>query len=333
MKIAFIFTYQKFVSSDGVFSQAKSWKEGLESLGHEVDLINNWDNYDWKSYDSIVLFSFTPYMVDAVRWLYDINPNIVSAPIFDPEHSTLAYKIYARWGCERLKLVNKFSLFRNIRDKVKVFLCRTNFEKSMLCKVFGIKESKCRVVPLSYKESLIQKRHLSERQPFCLHVSLLCDRRKNVQRLIEASKKYKFPLVLCGKIRSDKEQKILDSWIDGDTNITFKGFVSNEELKKLYNQAKVFALPSIYEGVGLVALDAAACGCDIVLTNIGGPREYYNNMAKFVNPYDIDDIGANVLSLIKGNSYQPSLSNYIQSNFSIERTSILLEQALADAIK
>lgn len=45
------------------------------------------------------------------------------------------------------------------------------------------------------------------------------------------------------------------------------------------------------EGVGIVAVDAAIYGCEIVITNIGGPKEYYDNMAYTVNPYNIDDIG------------------------------------------
>ncbi len=331
MKYALIFTYQKFVSSDGVFNQAMSWKQGLEQLGHTIDLINNWDNYDWKSYDAIILFSFSPYLVDAVRWLYDINPNIVCAPIFDPEHSLLAYKIYSRWGCEKLKLTNKYTLFRSVRNKIKIFLCRSNYEKEMLCRVFGINPEKCRIVPLAYKKAVVDEDINMNREGFCLHVSLLLDRRKNVHRLIDAAKKYNFPLVLCGKVRSNKEKYILDSWIGGAKNIDFKGFVSNEELKSLYHNAKVFALPSIYEGVGLVALDAAACGCDVVLTNIGGPREYYNGLAEFVNPNDIDEIGTKITSVLNGKTNQPALALFVREHFSLSTTCKLLEAALNDA--
>ena len=48
--------------------------------------------------------------------------------------------------------------------------------------------------------------------------------------------------------------------IGDSTNIEILGFVSDDELISLYNRAKVFALPSINEGVGLVALEAAVHG-------------------------------------------------------------------------
>ena len=96
------------------------------------------------------------------------------------------------------------------------------------------------------------------------------------------------------------------------------GFVSDEELSMLYNKAKVFALPSINEGVGLVALEASMHGCNIVITKLGGPKEYYpKGMAQTVNPYDIDDIGQAVLKALDDNTSQPSLREYIKNTYNV----------------
>ena len=98
-----------------------------------------------------------------------------------------------------------------------------------------------------------------------------------------------------------------------------KGFVSEEELLTLYNKAKVFALPSINEGVGLVALEAAVHGCNIVITNNGGPKEYYvNGLANLVDPYNVDDIGLNIMQSLENNNQQPALRNHILNNYSID---------------
>ena len=98
----------------------------------------------------------------------------------------------------------------------------------------------------------------------------------------------------------------------------------DEEMLRLYATAKCFALPSIFEGVGLVALDAAACGCDIVITKLGGPHEYYSDMASMVNPMSVDEIGTSIKEFLEGKTFQPELSKYVQENFSPEKNAELL---------
>jgi glycosyltransferase involved in cell wall biosynthesis len=96
------------------------------------------------------------------------------------------------------------------------------------------------------------------------------------------------------------------------------GFVSDEELNLLYNRAKVFALPSINEGVGLAALEAAICGCNIVITDLGGPKEYYEKeSAELVNPYDVDDIGKAVLRAMDNNLAQPKLRDTLIKKYNV----------------
>ena len=103
------------------------------------------------------------------------------------------------------------------------------------------------------------------------------------------------------------------------------GFVSDKELSLLYNRAKVFALPSINEGVGLVALEAAMHGCNIVITNLGGPKEYYpKDMAQTVNPYDIDDIGQAIIKALADNNSQPKLREHIKNTYNVSSCTDLL---------
>ena len=82
--------------------------------------------------------------------------------------------------------------------------------------------------------------------------------------------------------------------------------------------AKVFALPSLNEGVGLVALEAAIHGCNIVITNLGGPKEYYNKeMVELVNPYDIDDIGKAIVRAMEDCGSQPSLRKELKKKYNV----------------
>ena len=192
---------------------------------------------------------------------------------------------------------------------------RSKFEQEYIVKGLNVPESKCKIVPLSFNITNL-KVNLEKKESFCLHISLLTDKRKNVKRLIEAAKKYDFKLILGGKLRNKEEVELLHSWIGDSKKIEYKGYLSHEEIMDLYSRAKVFALPSINEGVGIVALEAAAMGCDIVMTNLGGPKEYYKDMAKMVDPYNKDEIGNAIKNFMGGDTFQPQLSHYIKSNFS-----------------
>lgn len=322
MNIAFILSHAAFSPSNGVISQGLTWKKGLESLGHKVILINMWDKNDWKSYDAILFYGFSEYSYNFINALYTINKNIIIAPILDPDYSISALKIYTHWGSHKLRLTNPFYSLRSVKNKIKTVLVRSEFEKKYMVEGFGFPAEKCKIVRLSC--GITPPDTLPPKEPFCLHISLLCDKRKNVKRLIEAAKKYNFRLVLAGKLRNQEEQQLLHSWIGNANNIEYRGFISEEEKMDLYSRAKVFALPSTNEGVGIVALEAAAMGCDIVITKLGGPHEYYEDKAKIVNPYSIDEIGQAVKYFIDGNTFQPDLKKSVLRNYSNDSISITL---------
>lgn len=56
-------------------------------------------------------------------------------------------------------------------------------------------------------------------------------------------------------------------------HVTFAGFISDEERDKLYHVADVATFPSLYEPFGIVALEAYAAGCPVVVSQTGGLME------------------------------------------------------------
>lgn len=327
MKIAFVLSSPVLSPSNGIVSQALTWKKGLEELGHDIVTVDMWQKNDWNSFDVIHFFGYGVYMRDLVNGLIKINKNIVVSPILDPNYSIQRLKLYSKWGSNKLGLTNPYYIMSSIKDKIKLFFVRSEFEKEYMVKGYGVPENRCVVVPLSFNISL--PKETFEREPFCLHISLLMDERKNVKRLIDAAIKYKFKLILGGRVHNKEDEEKLKNWIGDNENIEYKGYLSIEEMISLYSRAKVFALPSTNEGVGIVALEAAALGCDIVMTKLGGPKEYYNSMAKIVDPYNIDEIGQGIVELINGKTYQPQLSKYIHKKFSSQ----IISEQLINAYK
>lgn len=314
----------------GVKVQGKMWRDGLVALGHQVDLVNIWDDYDWDDYDWLIMMGYGGNFRDSSRAFSKLVKRLAIAPIVDPDCGYIKYKFYTKyWGNQKhLGLSSRFhDLYLN-KDVYKLWLVRSDFEKSYVTKCLEIDESLIDLVPLQYRVPSCDTMPLKEN--FCFHASRLAASNKNVPRLVEAAKKYGFNLVLAGMLASAEEKQWLHNMIDGNANIKYVGQLTDEELLSYYRRCKVFALPSITEGVGMVALEAAANGAEIVLTNDGGPKYYLKDHAEIINPYSVDDIGRAVMKLMERNVYQPALLDYMKNNFSAEACSKQLEKALKD---
>jgi glycosyltransferase involved in cell wall biosynthesis len=79
---------------------------------------------------------------------------------------------------------------------------------------------------------------------------------------------------------------------------TEAGEVSEADLLDWFSRATVFAEPARYEPFGLAALEAALCGCALVLGDIPSLREVWGDTAAFVSPEDPEELAATVNRLL-----------------------------------
>ena len=69
-------------------------------------------------------------------------------------------------------------------------------------------------------------------------------------------------------------------------------------LASAYAAAKVFVLPSLFETPGIAAMEAALSGCAIVITENGGTKEYFKDMASYINPINTEELRASINELL-----------------------------------
>ena len=331
MKYAFLCSFHFISPTGGVQYQAQMWKTGLEKLGHQVDLVDNWSGVYLDTYDVVLVFGVDPGIRAFWKAIYGANHNFVVAPIIDPKFPDYLFKFFVKyWGNHKyLGLSSRYHDLWLARKFPKLWLIRSEEERHFVNYCVEIPQEQIAKVPLHFRIPMIDG--MPPKEDFCLHVSRLNDKSKNVQRIIAAAKKYGFPLKLAGYVPSEHKADFLAT-IEGASNIEYLGRLSEEELLNIYKRAKVFTLPSLQEGVGMVALEAAAYGCEIVLTNYGAPKEYYDGRAILVNPKSVDEIGQGIMKALKEGYAQPELKTYVEEHYSEKACMTLLHESICKAL-
>lgn len=160
------------------------------------------------------------------------------------------------------------------------------------------------------------------------------DWRKNVELLFDSFSRLlgrhpDLSLVITGAIENDpryaifKEEMTRRGLAD---RVVAVGFVSTDDLIRLYNRCEVFFYPSVYEGFGLPVAEAMACGAPVISTNVSSIPEVAGDAALLFSPNRPDDFAEGLRRVIE----EPSLRHDL-SQLGMERAKRFSWDACADA--
>lgn len=153
------------------------------------------------------------------------------------------------------------------------------------------------------------KYHLGQ-QPFILSVGTI-QPRKNYQRLIRAFAQARADLLLviagspgwqADEIFNEVRRHRLSD------RVRFLGFVPDADLPLLYNAAILFIYPSLYEGFGLPALEAMACGTPVIASNRSSLPEVVGAAGLLVDPFDAEAMTDAMVNLLYDEDLYHNLS-------------------------
>lgn len=133
--------------------------------------------------------------------------------------------------------------------------------------------------------------------------------RKNLLRLVHAYNKFKsdIPLVLIGG-QGWKNNELIEEARKNE-NIKITGYINNEDLPSSYQQALIFAYPSLYEGFGIPVLEAMSCGVSVLTSNTTALPEVGEDAVLYVNPNNTNDIAKKMKELIESENLRRQLKN------------------------
>jgi glycosyltransferase involved in cell wall biosynthesis len=110
--------------------------------------------------------------------------------------------------------------------------------------------------------------------------------RKNQLRLIGAVNGTNYRLFIHGKYSPNSKGYYDQCVAAAGKNVTLGPHLEKQALYSAYSSAKVHVLPSYFETTGLSSLEAAAMGCNIVVTDRGDTRDYFGDDAWYCDPDD-----------------------------------------------
>lgn len=159
---------------------------------------------------------------------------------------------------------------------------------------------------------------------------------KNFHRLLEAFARSE----LLGEVRlvctGTPSQRVLGliQELGLEQHVVFAGTIPDEELPAYYRGALALVFPSLYEGFGLPALEAMACGTPVVTSSVTSLPEVVGDAAVLVDPYDVESIAWGVRRVVEDSSLRKELRRKglkRAKQFSWDKTAELTWQVLQEA--
>ncbi|MDP8211896.1 MAG: glycosyltransferase family 1 protein [Candidatus Zapsychrus exili] len=199
--------------------------------------------------------------------------------------------------------------FEYICQRASKIICCSKNTVSDLESYFNIKKEKVSLVyqgvdksvfyPIGEDESRLADhviRSKGIRDPFLLSVGTI-EPRKNLENVLQAFDKLRTRRQFLGKLVVVGMKGWMSDSIEGlirklelRDHVIFLGYLTDPELRFLYNKAEALVFPSFYEGFGFPIVEAFCCGTPVVTSNVSSCPEVAQDAAITVNPYSPEAI-------------------------------------------
>jgi glycosyltransferase involved in cell wall biosynthesis len=150
---------------------------------------------------------------------------------------------------------------------------------------------------------------LEEREPWIVFTGSLIPR-KGVRYLIEALPDVlracpEYRLAILGDGPDESDLRGLAETLGIADRVVFAGFLPQGEVKAWLQRARLFVLPSVEEGLGVVLLEAMACGTPVVASRVDGiPEAVTEQEGRLVPPAEPAALAEAIIDILSGGEWQ-----------------------------
>jgi len=318
IKVAMVVRSTLYAVPGGDTIQASQTARSLRMQGVTVDIKLTNDEIDYKVYHLLHFFNITRpadilYHIRKTNLPFVVSTILINYSEYDKYHrrgisgmlfrylpaDTIEYlKAISRWVLGRDRLMSlsyawkgqKKSIHEIIK-KADLLLPNSRSEYIRLQNIYGC-EANHIVVPNAVDCNLFRFNKHAEKDPKLVICIARIEGIKNQLNLIRALNNTSYHLLIIGAAAPNQPGYYQMCRNEAGSNVEFIEHIPQQELVAYYQKAKVHVLPSWFETTGLSSLEAAAMGCNIVITDKGDTKEYFGNHAVYCSPSSPESIYA-----------------------------------------
>ena len=317
---------------DQKFNEGQRVKKCGEYDFHGVKIIRIEDYFELKTNALVIMKNIMPVfnkIKPDIIFFHDVMPTLIHGVIYKIYNSKVKLQIDFHSDFNNA-YQSKIGPFYHFLYKLFFKLFMKKFDKffpvAPECKVFikkiySIPESKIVHLPLPGDSSILEHYEL-ERKNYrdklklvddnivIVHTGKLPEEKETllVLKSFEKIKNKKYRLIIAGSI-DDHFNETFNRFLQNDKRIIFKGWISPDEMKKLFCASDVMLQPG---SLSQIFVDAICCGLPIILNNTPqGKSLTSHNNGLLISEKNTESIIASIENLVDENNYSEFKKNSI----------------------
>jgi glycosyltransferase involved in cell wall biosynthesis len=284
MKILLNCNVPFLLAHGGAQIQIEQTKAALEKIGVEVDYLHWWDD----SQKADVIHHFGRFPAPLIRLARDKGIKVVMAELLTEQGSRSRARIRAqRWATRLLKLalpgMTASAFDWESYRLADACVALTAHEAWLMTYQFDAPPEKVHVVPNGVEDVFLQSKSVARGN--WLVCTTTVTERKRILELAEAAVHAKTPLWVIGRAYADADPyaaRFVELARSHSDFIRFDGPISDRvRLAEAYRQARGFVLLSAMESLSLSALEAAACQCPLLLSDLPWAKTVFRDSVSY----------------------------------------------------
>ena len=271
MKVLFYHLKPFSLTHGGLQTQILQTRKGLEQQGVECDYLRWWD--DRQTGDILHFFGRMP--TPMLRMAHQKGMKVVLSDLLTeqgsrPDWRLKLQRMIMRAMAQGLPDVFTASYYWDAYRLADACVALTSWEARLMTDLFGAPTKKTHVVANGVEDVFLSSLP-DQRGPWLVCTSTITER-KRILELAEAAVLAKVPIWVIGKPYSEGDpyaERFLGLTRDHASIIRYEGPIGDRaKLAEVYRRARGFVLLSAMESLSLSALEAAACGCPLLLSDL-----------------------------------------------------------------
>ena len=310
MKIVFIARSTLYTVRGGDSMQVIQTANYLNQLGIETDIKLTSEKIDYNKYDLLHFFNITRpadilFHIKKTKKPFALSTIFIDYSEYDKQYrkgfAGFLLKFFSRDNIEYIKtigrlikgndkLMTKSYLWNGHKKSIQEILANA----SLLFPNSDMENKKLKSNYHSHAEyvtvynginsMLYRQNNFIKKDPHLVICVARIEGIKNQINLIKALNNSCYKVLIIGSPAPNHISYYNECREIAASNIIFIEHLTQEELIHFYQLASVHVLPSWFETCGLSSLEAASMGCNIVITDKGYTREYYEEHGFYCDP-------------------------------------------------